>query len=59
MSQATKDDLERIETTLRTLIIWMAQSANSPINRTEAQTLLKMLAPPLAAPEPPEHKKKS
>lgn len=35
--------LETVRSVLGTLISWMAQSANSPIRRDEADTLLKRL----------------
>lgn len=38
-----RNDLARMRETLGTLISWMAQSANSPIRRDEANTLLQQL----------------
>ncbi len=35
--------IEQIRDTVGTLIVWTAQSANSPLSVTEAQHLLKML----------------
>lgn len=41
--QAIRDDLARTKEVLGSLISWIAQSANSPISRTEAEMLLKRL----------------
>jgi hypothetical protein len=41
--QAIRDDLARTKEILGTLIAWMAQSANSPIRRDEAEQLLTRL----------------
>jgi len=38
--------IARLEQTLGTLIIWLAQSAGSPISIEEAGNLIKMLAAP-------------
>ena len=38
-----RPSLDDVAVTLRTLIVWMAGSANSPISRTEAERLLEML----------------
>jgi len=40
-----ESDLDRVKVVLATLIVWMAQSANSPIRQDEANTLLKRLRP--------------
>ena len=39
----TMKKLDATRDTLRTLIAWMAQSANSPIGMHEAKSLLEML----------------
>jgi hypothetical protein len=44
--QAVRDDLARTKDVLGTLIAWMAQSANSPIRRDEAETLIRRLVNP-------------
>jgi hypothetical protein len=41
--QAIRDDLARTKEVLGTLIMWMAQSANSPIRTDEAVKLMKQL----------------
>jgi hypothetical protein len=38
-----RNDLARTKEVLGTLISWMAQSANSPIRRDEAEKLIKQL----------------
>jgi len=40
---AAESKLQRTHDVLGTLIAWMAQSANSPIRREEAQELLRKL----------------
>ncbi len=42
--------LERLEYTLRTLIVWITQSANSPLSVKNAENLLAMLAEPKTPP---------
>jgi hypothetical protein len=37
------DPIEQLRHTLGTLIVWISQSATSPISVTEAQKLLEML----------------
>lgn len=37
-------ELQRTRKTLEVLIVWMAQSANSPISATEAGELLKRIS---------------
>ncbi len=44
------DRLNCVELTLGTLILWMAQAANSPIRRDEAKELLDMLYPKPSCP---------
>jgi hypothetical protein len=39
-----KLQIKALTTTVATLIAWMASSANSPIRRDEASTLLNMLS---------------
>jgi hypothetical protein len=39
------DPIEQLRYTLRLLIVWMAQSAASPISQDEATKLLAMLPP--------------
>lgn len=45
MSVETRKELEQLRYTVATLIVWMAQSANSPIRVEEAERLLKLLPP--------------
>jgi hypothetical protein len=47
-----RHDLRQIKQTLGTLIVWMAQSANSPIRVEAAERLLAML--PLDPEQPDE-----
>jgi hypothetical protein len=39
------DPIDQLRSTLATLIVWMAQSAASPISVTDAKKLLDMLPP--------------
>jgi hypothetical protein len=39
------DRVERLEKTLGTAIMWIAQSASSPLSIRDAEALLKMLTP--------------
>jgi hypothetical protein len=48
---AVEEAVGRIEATLDTLIVWMVQSANSPIRHDEGERLLKMRSGKLRAPE--------
>jgi hypothetical protein len=42
---AGPDPIEQLRHTVATLIVWMAQSATSPISVENAETLLKLLPP--------------
>ena len=44
MTDDPREDIARLKLTLATLIVWMAQAANTPIRRDEAQRLLEMLS---------------
>jgi hypothetical protein len=45
MTEKTAHDIEQLRFTLELLIVWMAQSAASPISGDEAKKLLGMLPP--------------
>jgi hypothetical protein len=43
MTEKEKAEFAALKATVKTLIAWMVQSANSPINRKEAEVLFNMI----------------